>query len=71
MYTMKVSIRVPRSVAIVSTLEQDENGIVLPSRDRKVPILDSPCSINSDGSSGWNGIPRVRRKWIDVVEGKS
>ena len=37
----------------------------------KVPILDSPCSVASDGSStNWNGIPRVRRKWIDVVEGK-
>jgi len=35
----------------------------------KVPVLDSPCSVASDGSStNWNGIPRVRRKWIDVVE---
>ena len=38
----------------------------------KVPVLDSPCSVASDGSStNWNGIPRVRRKWIDVVEGKA
>ncbi len=34
----------------------------------KVPVLDSPCSVTSDGSTSWNGIPRVRRKWIDVVE---
>ena len=59
------------------------NGVVLPGsggRDsvasgagkaEKVPVLDSPCSVASDGSStNWNGIPRVRRKWIDVVEGK-
>ena len=38
----------------------------------KVPVLDSPCSVASDGSStNWNGIPRVRRKWIDVVEGRT
>ena len=31
--------------------------------------LESPCSVTSDGSStNWNGIPRVRRKWVDVVE---
>ena len=41
-------------------------SVLVPSQ---VPVLDSPCSVNSDGSSGWNGIPRVRRKWIDVVEG--
>ena len=33
----------------------------------------SPCSIESpasDGSTSWNGvIPRVRRKYVDVVEG--
>ncbi len=32
--------------------------------------LDSPSSVTSDASATWNGIPRVRRKWIDVVEGK-
>ena len=31
--------------------------------------LESPCSIASDGSTNWNGIPRVRRKWVDAVEG--
>ena len=41
-------------------------SVLVPSQ---VPVLDSPCSVNSDGSSSWNGIPRVRRKWIDVVEG--
>ena len=40
------------------------------STSKPVPVLDSPCSVASDGSStNWNGIPRVRRKWIDVVEG--
>ena len=35
------------------------------------PVIDSPSSIMSDGSNNWNGmIPRVRRKWVDVVEGK-
>jgi len=39
------------------------------STSKPVPVLDSPCSVASDGSStNWNGIPRVRRKWIDVVE---
>ena len=43
-----------------------------PGKAEKVPVLDSPCSVASDGSStNWNGIPRVRRKWIDVVEGKN
>ena len=32
--------------------------------------LESPCSVASDGSLNWNGIPRVRRKWVDVVEGE-
>ena len=42
-----------------------------PSTSKPVPVLDSPCSVASDGSStNWNGIPRVRRKWVDVVEGK-
>ena len=31
--------------------------------------LESPSSVASDGSLNWNGIPRVRRKWVDVVEG--
>ena len=31
--------------------------------------LESPCSVASDGSLNWNGIPRVRRKWVDVIEG--
>ena len=31
--------------------------------------LESPCSVASDGSLNWNGIPRVRRKWVDGVEG--
>ena len=31
--------------------------------------LESPCSVASDGSLNWNGIPRARRKWVDVVEG--
>merc|ERR1719362_2848975 len=40
-----------------------------PSTSKPVPVLDSPCSVASDGSStNWNGIPRVRRKWVDVVE---
>lgn len=34
------------------------------------PVIDSPCSVGSDGSLSWNGIPRVKRKWVDVVEGK-
>ena len=42
-----------------------------PSTSKPVPVLDSPCSVASDGSStNWNGIPRVRRKWVDVVEGE-
>eukprot|EP00095_Tigriopus_kingsejongensis_P005920 maker-scaffold825_size91437-snap-gene-0.16 protein:Tk05920 transcript:maker-scaffold825_size91437-snap-gene-0.16-mRNA-1 annotation:"gamma-1-syntrophin isoform x2" len=32
------------------------------------PVIDSPCSVGSDGSTSWNGIPRVKRKWVDVVE---
>lgn len=32
------------------------------------PVIDSPCSVGSDGSLSWNGIPRVKRKWVDVVE---
>ena len=31
--------------------------------------LESPCSVASDASLNWNGIPRVRRKWVDVIEG--
>jgi len=30
-------------------------------------VPDSPCSINSDGSGTWIGIPRVKKNWIDVV----
>ena len=32
--------------------------------------LESPCSVASDASLNWNGIPRVRRKWVDVIEGR-
>jgi len=32
------------------------------------PVIDSPSSVSSE--TNWNGvIPRVRRKWVDVVEG--
>ena len=33
--------------------------------------LESPCSVASDASLNWNGIPRVRRKWVDVIEGRA
>ena len=48
---------------------QPDLPAMLEQRKVPVPVLDSPCSVNSDGSTSWNGIPRVRRKWIDVVEG--
>ena len=51
--------------------QQPELPAMLEQRKVPVPVLDSPCSVNSDGSTSWNGIPRVRRKWIDVVEGNS
>jgi len=47
---------------------QPDLPAMLEQRKVPVPVLDSPCSVNSDGSTSWNGIPRVRRKWIDVVE---
>ena len=50
---------------------QPDLPAMLEQRKVPVPVLDSPCSVNSDGSTSWNGIPRVRRKWIDVVEGNS
>lgn len=30
-------------------------------------VPDSPCSVGSDGSGTWIGIPRVKKNWIDVV----
>jgi len=30
-------------------------------------VPDSPCSVASDGSGSWIGIPRVKKNWIDVV----
>lgn len=30
-------------------------------------VPDSPCSVNSDGSGTWIGIPRVKKNWVDVV----
>lgn len=30
-------------------------------------VPDSPCSVSSDCSGSWIGIPRIKKNWIDVV----
>ena len=30
-------------------------------------VPDSPCSVGSDCSGSWIGIPRIKKNWIDVV----
>jgi len=46
------------------TNSSDDDGTPL----RKAPVVpDSPCSVGSDGSGSWIGIPRVKKNWMDVV----
>ena len=60
-----------RNASVCSTTSKATSGGDTPIIPGPVGTtqLDSPCSVASDGSSNWNGIPRVRRKWVDVVEG--
>merc|ERR1712123_85748 len=46
----------------------DEDGTSsLPGDPASQPVPDSPCSVDSDGSGSWIGIPRIKKNWIDVV----
>lgn len=54
-----------------ATPEGDITGIPVQKGSSTASQLESPSSVASDGSLNWNGIPRVRRKWIDVIEGNT
>ena len=60
-----------RNASVCSTTSKTTSGDDTPANPGSVAAtqLESPCSIASDGSTNWNGIPRVRRKWVDAVEG--
>jgi len=45
----------------------DDDAIAFRQSQPSQPVPDSPCSVNSDGSGSWIGIPRVKKNWIDVV----
>lgn len=60
-----------RNASVCSTTSKTTSGDDTPANPGSMTAtqLESPCSIASDGSTNWNGIPRVRRKWVDAVEG--
>eukprot|EP00090_Calanus_glacialis_P000704 TRINITY_DN10474_c0_g1_i1.p1 TRINITY_DN10474_c0_g1~~TRINITY_DN10474_c0_g1_i1.p1 ORF type:complete len:538 (-),score=151.56 TRINITY_DN10474_c0_g1_i1:391-2004(-) len=45
----------------------DDDGTPFHHPEPSQPVPDSPCSVSSDGSGSWIGIPRVKKNWIDVV----
>ena len=57
------------STASKTTPEGDNAVIPVRKGSSAASQLESPSSVASDGSLNWNGIPRVRRKWVDVIEG--
>ena len=66
-----------------SVTSSDEDNLPFQTSHTSNPVPDSPCSVNSDCSGSWIGIPRlvtrshftnihcnlfrVKKNWVDVV----
>jgi len=59
----------PGVIGNSATNSSDDDGTPHkhPQQQQQHPVPDSPCSVGSDSSGAWIGIPRVKKKWEDVV----